>query len=76
MGEHAGFAHAHGLGDGADGQAFQPDLRGHAQGGVDDGRLGLLPLGQRGRPARRGHNGIESGYGMGHGNQKRTIVLF
>ena len=52
------------------------DLRGHAQGGVDDGRLGLLPLRQRGRLARRGHNGMESGYGMGHGNQKRTIVLF
>jgi hypothetical protein len=42
MGEHAGLAHAHDLGQRAYAQAFQPDLRGQAQGRIHDGRLGLL----------------------------------
>ena len=42
VGEHARLAHLRDLGQRADGQAFQADLRGQAQRRVDDGGLGLL----------------------------------
>ena len=44
MGEHARLAHLGDFGQGADGQAFQADLRGQAQRRIDDGGLGLLAL--------------------------------
>jgi len=42
VGKHAGLAHLRDFGQGADAQAFQPDLRGQAQSGINDGQLGLL----------------------------------
>ena len=44
VGEDARLAHLRDFGQRADRQAFQADLRGQAQGRVDDGRLGLLAL--------------------------------
>jgi hypothetical protein len=72
VGEHARLAHLGDLGHRADRQAFEPDLRGQCQRGIDDGGLGLLAL--LGGPGRLGGNG-----GGGHrGNLriKRTVVLF
>ena len=57
MREHAGLAHVHDLGHRADAQPFETDLAGQAQGGIDDGGLGLLALdanrGSRWRAAQR-----------------------
>jgi hypothetical protein len=62
VGEHARLALAHGLGQGADGQALQPHARGHAQGNGHDLGARLLALGQRAASRRRGRpNGEEAG---------------
>ena len=81
MGKHAGLAHAHDLGQRAYAQAFQPDLRGQAQGRIDNGRFGLLAfLLALGHGAA--HGGSAGGFGGefcdGHGGYKikRTVVLF
>jgi hypothetical protein len=79
VGKHAGLAHARDLGQRADAQALQPDLRGQAERGVHDGGLGLLTLEQRTAlpaavaddvlAARRG--GFADGLGNGHGFQTK-----
>jgi hypothetical protein len=69
VGKHARLAHAHDVGQRADGQAFEPDLRGHAQGSVNNGRLGLLALRQHTRPPCTGRGGglRRWGGGVRHG---------
>ena len=69
MGEHARLAHLRDLGQRADGQALQPDLGGQAEGGVDDGGLGLLPLVQ-GTAFPREAVALERQFGDGHGGCK------
>jgi hypothetical protein len=46
VGEHPRLAHASHFRQRTNAQALQTDLRGQAQGRIDDGRLGLLPLEQ------------------------------
>ena len=78
VGEHARLAHARDFGHGANGQALQADLRGQAQGRVDDGRLGLLAFDEH-APTRLGGRqafNVVGGLAVGHGLQKRTIGLF
>ena len=55
---------------------LQPDMRGQAQRGINDGRLGLLAF-VHGPPFAPGAAAVLRGVmGRGHGKIKRTIVLF
>ena len=75
--KNARLAHAHDLGHRANAQTLQPDLRGQAQRGVNDGGFGLLALVLT---ADGSLNWRSKGCGVQgsdrHGKKKRTIVLF
>ena len=73
VGEHAGLAHLHDLGQRADGQAFKTDLRGQAQRRIDDGGFGLLTLLQRAAGVGIG-TGALGGTGDGHGRRDAQPV--
>ena len=78
MREHARLAHARDLGQRADAQALQTDLRRQRERRVDDRSLGLLPFLQRAPLPAVGRGGSAGGVGGGHRflEIKRTIVLF
>jgi hypothetical protein len=78
VGEDTRLAHARDFGNGPDGQAFQANLRSQTQSRINDDGLGLLTFDEH-APAgfgRRQALDVGGGFAVGHGAQKRTIVLF
>ena len=85
MGEHARLAHARHLGQPADRQALEADLRGERQRRIENGGARLLPFQERPRRRgigrrrgrRRGERGRMQGIGVKRSEaENRTIVLF
>jgi len=71
MCKHTGLAHAHDFSQRPNAQAFQANLRGQTQGGIHNGRFGLLALVYDSANGMNGRNagGFARKFNNGHGLQ-------